>query len=60
MEARQFLILFFVSTFFVFASFAGFITLMVVWQTKLTPFQDFSVVVDAGSSHSNIYVYRLT
>jgi len=33
------------------------ITLIVLWLTVLTPFQDYAVVIDAGSSHSTIFVY---
>jgi hypothetical protein len=39
-------------------SIAGLIALIAVWQTKLTPFQDFSLVVDAGSTHSKIFLYQ--
>lgn len=38
-------------------SLIGIITLVVLWQTKLTPFQDYSLVIDAGSTHSKIFVY---
>jgi hypothetical protein len=38
-------------------SIAGFIALIVVWELKLTPFQDYAVVVDAGSTHSSIFLY---
>ncbi|UJR14904.1 hypothetical protein I4U23_001888 [Adineta vaga] len=38
-------------------SIAGLITLIVLWQTKLSPFQDYAVVIDAGSTHSKIFVY---
>jgi len=38
-------------------SISGLIALIVLWQTKLTPFQDYAVVVDAGSTHSKIFVY---
>lgn len=39
------------------ASIAGLITLIVHWHTKLSPFQDYALVVDAGSSHSRIFLY---
>ena len=32
--------------------------LIVVYQKKLSPFTDFAVVVDAGSTHSKIFVYQ--
>ncbi|CAF0888067.1 unnamed protein product [Adineta steineri] len=38
-------------------SIAGITVLVVLWQTKLTPFQDYAVVVDAGSTHSKIFIY---
>lgn len=34
------------------------VTLVVVYQKKLAPFTDFAVVVDAGSTHSKIFVYQ--
>lgn len=34
------------------------ITLIAVYQKKLAPFTDFAVVVDAGSTHSKIFVYQ--
>jgi hypothetical protein len=39
-------------------SVAGIITLVAVWHNKLSPFQDYSVVVDAGSTHSKIFLYK--
>ena len=39
------------------ASIGGIIALAVLWQTKLTPFRDYALVVDAGSTHSKIFVY---
>jgi hypothetical protein len=36
----------------------GLITLIVLWYKKLTPFQDFAIVVDAGSTHSKIFLYQ--
>jgi hypothetical protein len=38
-------------------SLAAVITLIVLWLTILTPFQDYALVVDAGSSHSTIFLY---
>ncbi|UJR31782.1 hypothetical protein I4U23_019260 [Adineta vaga] len=38
-------------------SLAAIITLIVLWFTILTPFQDYALVVDAGSSHSKIFLY---
>ncbi|CAF1088688.1 unnamed protein product [Didymodactylos carnosus] len=37
--------------------FIGSIILIIIWQVKLTPFRDYGVVIDAGSSHSEIYLY---
>jgi hypothetical protein len=39
-------------------SVAGLIALIVLWYKKLTPFQDFAIVVDAGSTHSTIFLYQ--
>lgn len=39
-------------------SLAGIITLGAVWSKKLSPFQDYSLVVDAGSTHSKIFLYK--
>ncbi|CAF0737146.1 unnamed protein product [Adineta steineri] len=33
------------------------IALVILWHTKLKPFRDYAVVIDAGSSHSKIFVY---
>jgi len=38
-------------------SLAAVITLITLWLTVLTPFQDYALVVDAGSSHSTIFLY---
>jgi hypothetical protein len=38
-------------------SLAAVITLIALWLTILTPFQDYALVVDAGSSHSTIFLY---
>jgi hypothetical protein len=38
-------------------SLAAVITLIVLWLIILSPFQDYAVVVDAGSTHSTIFVY---
>jgi hypothetical protein len=38
-------------------SLAAVITLIVLWTIILSPFQDYAVVVDAGSTHSTIFVY---
>ena len=38
-------------------SLAAVITLIVLWLTTLTPFKDYALVVDAGSTHSNIFLY---
>ena len=37
---------------------AGIIALGVVWQNKLTPFTDYALVIDAGSTHSKIFLYK--
>ena len=37
---------------------SGIITLAVVWQKKLSPFTDFALVIDAGSTHSKIFLYK--
>lgn len=46
-----------VSIFVDIVSLAGFIALIVVWHNKLSPFQDYSIVIDAGSTHSKIFLY---
>jgi len=38
-------------------SIIGLSALIAVWHTKLTPFKDYAVVIDAGSTHSKIFVY---
>ena len=38
-------------------SLAAVITLIVLWLTAFGPFQDYAVVVDAGSTHTTIFVY---
>jgi hypothetical protein len=38
-------------------SLAAVITLIVLWLTVLTPFQDYALVIDAGSTHSKIFLY---
>lgn len=38
-------------------SFCGIIALILLWQKKLLPFQDYALVVDAGSSHTKAFVY---
>lgn len=40
------------------AALVAVITLIAVYQKKLAPFTDFAVVVDAGSTHSKIFVYQ--
>lgn len=37
---------------------AGTIALAVVWREKLSPFIDYALVVDAGSTHSKIFLYK--
>ena len=50
-------VIFCLSIFIGIVSLGGFIALIVVWHKKLAPFQDFALVVDAGSTHSKIFVY---
>jgi hypothetical protein len=38
-------------------SLAAVITLIVLWSQVLSPFQDYALVVDAGSTHSKIFLY---
>ena len=38
-------------------SIIGTIILIILWHTKLKPFQDYALVIDAGSTHSKIFVY---
>jgi hypothetical protein len=38
-------------------SLAAVITLITLWLTILSPFQDYALVIDAGSSHSTIFLY---
>jgi hypothetical protein len=40
-----------------FLSLAAVITLIVLWCNVLSPFQDYAIVIDAGSTHSTIFVY---
>lgn len=40
-----------------FLSLAAIITLIVLWLNVLSPFQDYAIVIDAGSSHSTIFLY---
>lgn len=47
-----------VALFFGIVSIVGLVTLATIWHKKLTPFLDFAVVVDAGSTHSKIFVYQ--
>jgi hypothetical protein len=51
-------VIIFLSIFIAVLSIAGFIALIVLWHTKLTPFKDFALVVDAGSTHSKIFLYQ--
>ncbi|CAF1356767.1 unnamed protein product [Rotaria sordida] len=50
-------IIFILSILICILSIGGLITLIVIWVTKLTPFRDYAVVVDAGSTHSKIFLY---
>jgi hypothetical protein len=36
---------------------AGLSALAIIWQKKLNPFEDYALVVDAGSTHSKIFLY---
>jgi hypothetical protein len=38
-------------------SIAAVITLIVLWLTVLAPFQDYALAIDAGSTHSKIFLY---
>jgi hypothetical protein len=38
-------------------SLAAVITLIVLWSITLSPFQDYAIVIDAGSTHSQIFLY---
>lgn len=40
-----------------FLSLAAVITLIVLWLTVFNPFQDYGIVVDAGSTHTSIFLY---
>jgi hypothetical protein len=53
----QLKLIFAASIFISILSLSGFIALIAVWHTKLTPFKDYAVVIDAGSTHSKIFVY---
>jgi hypothetical protein len=46
-----------ISSVIAFLSIAAIVTLIVLWLTYLSPFQDYAVVIDAGSTHSKIFVY---
>jgi hypothetical protein len=39
-------------------SLVGLLTLISLWYHKLTPFKDFALVVDAGSTHSTVFLYQ--
>lgn len=47
-----------IASVFAVLSLAAIITLIVLWMTLFDPFQDYAVVIDAGSSHSKIFVYK--
>ncbi len=38
-------------------SLIGIVALLILWYSNLRPFQDYAVVIDAGSTHSTIFVY---
>ena len=46
-----------ISSVVAFLSIAAVITLVVLWLTIFNPFQDYGIVVDAGSSHTSIFLY---
>lgn len=40
-----------------FLALAAVITLIVLWLTIFNPFQDYAIVIDAGSTHTSIFLY---
>ena len=57
LSGRYIKIIFAVAFNLVLFSFLGIIALSILWHTKLTPFQDYSLVIDVGSRHTKVFVY---
>ncbi|CAF5007228.1 unnamed protein product, partial [Rotaria magnacalcarata] len=57
LRAAHFKLIAIVSIFVTILSVVGLTVLVVLWHKKLSPFQDYALVVDAGSTHSKIFLY---
>ncbi|CAF3644356.1 unnamed protein product [Rotaria sp. Silwood1] len=53
----HFKFIFLISILIFMVSITGLIILITIWHMKLTPFKDYALVVDAGSTHSKIFLY---
>ncbi len=54
---RCYYLVLFIASFIGLLSLATIITVVVIWLTILKSFQDFAIVIDAGSTHTTIFLY---